>query len=61
VIELRTSQPPKEIERHLARLKLGAKMMRTMTMAEVRAVYGDLEEVRDILSQVLDRADGKLR
>jgi hypothetical protein len=30
-----------------------------MTMPEIRAVYSELETVRDALSALLDKADGK--
>jgi hypothetical protein len=38
---------------------MDVRLLATLTRAEASAVYGDIEMVRDILSLVLDRADGK--
>lgn len=61
MIKLHSSQPPLETNKRITRVRLSVKLLRTLTTAEVRAVYADLEEVRDMLSQILDRADGKFR
>jgi len=61
VIKLHSSQPDPEVGKRVMRIKLEVKLLRMMTMAEVRAVHDDLEETRDMLSTILDRADGKFR
>jgi hypothetical protein len=34
-------------------------LVRLLSAAEIRAVYSHIEQARDTLSQLLDRADGK--
>lgn len=38
---------------------MDAVALRKLSRAEVRAIYDKLETVRDALSRILDRADGK--
>lgn len=45
----------------VTRLMLDVKALTTLTGPQARAVYQELESVRDVLSIILDRADGKSR
>lgn len=53
------SQLPVLTQQRLFRLQADVRMLRTMTRDEVLTVYRELEWVRDELSRILDRADGK--
>lgn len=46
-------------EQRIIRMALDTRLLQLMTVAEIRAVYSELEAVRDAISKMLDRADGK--
>ena len=58
-VELVHSEPGPVMQKRLTRLMMDARLLATLTRAEAKAAYGELETVRDILSKILDRADGK--
>ena len=47
-------------EMRLTRVMADVVQLKKLTPAEARAIYRELELVRDALSTILDRADGKL-
>jgi hypothetical protein len=61
VIELHSSQPSPETYGCLRRILLDVKVLANLTEPQVRAIYKELECTRDLLSLILDKADGKLR
>jgi hypothetical protein len=48
------------LEQRVFRMMADVKMLRGLTVAEVRAIYADIEKVRDQLSDILDNCDGKI-
>lgn len=59
MIQLVHSAPSPVMQKRMTRLLADARIVATLTRAEAKALYQELETVRDILSRVLDRADGK--
>jgi hypothetical protein len=59
MIELVSSQPSTETEQRIIRMMTDAKVLAELSAAQARSVYKELEETRDVLSLILDRADGK--
>jgi hypothetical protein len=60
-IELITSEPHADEQKRIIRMLIDTRALQhLLTRAQVRAVYGELEQIRDALSHMLDRADGKL-
>ena len=60
MLKLVKTSPPPLLEQRVIRMEADVrKLQKTMTGAEVRAVYANLETMRDALSTLLDRADGK--
>jgi hypothetical protein len=55
---IKSDLPPNEQQR-LIRIQLDAYMLQRLTDAQARCVYSELECVRDALSRILDRLDGK--
>jgi len=47
------------LEQRVIRMEADARKLQTLTAAEIRAVYANLETIRDALSRLLDKADGK--
>jgi len=58
-IELATSQPETDLQKRLLRIRTDTRELAALTQAEARAIYEQLEAARDMISFVLDRADGK--
>jgi hypothetical protein len=59
-IELIKSEPHADEQRRIIRMLVDVRALEhLLTRAQVRSVYGELEQIRDTLSQMLDRADGK--
>lgn len=58
-VELVHSQPPIDVQIRLIRMLADALILRELSRAEAKAVYREIEMVRDELSKTLDRADGK--
>lgn len=58
-VELVHSQPTEDTQKRLIRMSIDVFKLGSLSKAEARAVYGELETVRDALSRILDRADGK--
>jgi hypothetical protein len=58
-VELVHSQPTADLKTRVTRMEMDAVALRKLSRAEVRAIYDKLETVRDALSRILDRADGK--
>jgi len=55
----KTSIPPLT-EQRVIRIEADVRFLqRQLTTAEIRAVYANLETVRDVISHLLDKADGK--
>jgi hypothetical protein len=48
------------LEQRMIRVMTDVTVLQTLTPAEIRAIYSELEHIRDALSQLLDRADDKL-
>jgi hypothetical protein len=48
-----------DVQQRIVRVSHDVRFMMTMTGPEVRAVYSEIEAMRDRLSEVLDKADGK--
>jgi hypothetical protein len=46
-------------QQRMIRLRNDIVALRTLSNPEIRAVYSELEALRDELSKLLDRADGK--
>ena len=59
MIELHSSQPSEDTMRSIARVMDDTQKLSLMTGPQARAVYHELESARDLLSLILDRADGK--
>jgi hypothetical protein len=47
------------LKQRIERMRDDAVVFQMLSVAEIRAVYSELEETRDILSRLLDAADGK--
>jgi hypothetical protein len=48
------------VKDRIIRMRDDAAVLQLMTVAQIRAVYADLEVTRDCLSLLLDKADGKI-
>lgn len=59
MIELHSSQPSPDTMNCIRRVMLEVEALSGLTGPQVRAVYRELEMIRDVLSIMLDRADGK--
>jgi hypothetical protein len=59
VIELHSSQPLPDTLNRIRRMMLDVDALSELTGPQARAVYRELEMIRDVLSLILDRADGK--
>lgn len=58
--ELVHSELSDEVKQRLTRMMLDARALRdSLTRAQCRSAFGYLEETRDLLSRLLDRAEGK--
>jgi len=60
-IELQYSQPSDETMQRVTRVMLDVQHLAKLTTPQARAVYQHLEATRDVLSVILDRANGKDR
>lgn len=60
MVELVHSAPSPVIQKRLTRMMMDVRLLATLTRAEARTLYDEIETVRDALSLILDRADGKL-
>lgn len=58
-VELVHSQPAPDLQKRMTRMEIDARTLSRLTRAEVRTIYTELEAVRDAISRILDRADGK--
>jgi hypothetical protein len=47
------------VKQRVIRMQLDTRLLQTMSAAEINAVYAELEWIRDTLSRLLDRVDGK--
>jgi hypothetical protein len=59
MLELVTHQPDRPTQERLIRVMLDVRALGRLTPAQTRAIYSELEDIRDLLSRLLDRADGK--
>lgn len=59
MLELFKTDITPQMEQRIIRLFLDVHVMQLMSNAEIRAVYKELEAIRDALSRMLDRVDGK--
>jgi hypothetical protein len=59
MLRLAKTELPVLTQQRVIRMQLDMRMLRTMKAAEIRAVYSELEWVRDELSRLLDHADDK--
>jgi hypothetical protein len=57
--ELATSQPDTDIQQRLLRIRTDTRALTGLSQVEARAIYPQLEAARDLMSFILDRADGK--
>jgi hypothetical protein len=48
-----------ETEQRMTRMLLDTRLLTELTKPEIRAIYSEIEAVRDRLSNLLDRCDGK--
>jgi hypothetical protein len=48
-----------DVQQRVIRMLADTRTLSVMTAPEVRAVYEELETIRDALSRLLDRADAK--
>jgi hypothetical protein len=53
------SNPNPVMGKRLLRVMVDVAYLRRMTIPEIRGRYDELEAVRDAISQLLDKADGK--
>jgi hypothetical protein len=58
-MNLRLISNPHPLTDRVTRTMIDTAALRRMSIAEIRARYGDLEAVRDAISELLDKADGK--
>jgi hypothetical protein len=58
VILVKTDLHPDE-QKRLIRMRHDVRWLMTWTAPEVRAVYDEIEAMRDLLSRILDKVDGK--
>lgn len=58
-IELHSSQPSPETIQRVTRMMSDVNALIELTGPQARAIYQELESMRDVLSLILDRADGK--
>ena len=47
------------LERLVIRMQSDVLLLRCLPIRDVKAIYNELEELRDALSKILDKADGK--
>jgi hypothetical protein len=59
MIRLAKTEIPPMLEQRVLRMLSDLYTLSKLTGPEIRAVYSPLEEARDALSRILDRADGK--
>jgi hypothetical protein len=59
MLRLIKSELPPLMQQRMTRVMQDTLVFSKMTIPEIRAVYSELETVRDALSVLLDRADGK--
>jgi hypothetical protein len=60
-IELIKSDPDDDEQKRVIRMMSDTRALkRQLSAAQVRSVYPQLEQIRDTLSLMLDKADGKL-
>lgn len=59
MIKLAKTDVSPVIQARIERVRRDALVFQLLSVAEIRAVYAELEEARDILSKLLDAADGK--
>jgi hypothetical protein len=58
VILVKTDLHPEDQQR-MTRMRHDVRAITQMTTPEVRAVYDEIEAMRDLLSRTLDKVDGK--
>jgi hypothetical protein len=59
MLRLAKTELPVLTQQRVIRMQLDMRMLRTMSAPEIRAVYSELEWVRDELSRLLDHANDK--
>jgi len=59
MLTLAKTEAPAIICDRIAHMQQTTISLRTLTPAQLRAVYPELQNIRDILSLLLDKADGK--
>lgn len=59
MLKLATSDPSEAVHERIAQMKRNTMALRTLNSAELRALYAEIERIRDCLSLLLDKADGK--
>jgi hypothetical protein len=59
MLKLATSAVTPMTEERLTRMLVDAKMLQRLDIAELRCAYSTIEALRDALSHMLDRMDGK--
>lgn len=52
-------QPVIDLETRVTRMEIDAMKLRVLDADQIKPIYDKLEAVRDALSVILDRADGK--
>jgi hypothetical protein len=59
MLKLVKTSPPPLLEQRVIRMEADARKLQALSAAEIRAVYANIETTRDVLSRLLDKADGK--
>jgi hypothetical protein len=59
MLQLAKTQPSEATLQRMTRMLLDAKAFQSLTRPEIRALYDEIEAVRDALSRLLDKVDGK--
>jgi hypothetical protein len=59
MLKLISSEAAPTTEKRIVRMRLEARVLAVLKTAEIKRYYDQIEFIRDQLSQLLDRADGK--
>jgi hypothetical protein len=51
--------PSPQVQQVMIRMSTDALLLSVLNKAEIRGIYDNVEAIRDKLSQLLDKADGK--
>jgi hypothetical protein len=51
--------PSVQMQQRVMRIEMDALKLMDLSRAEIKTIYDKIEQARDALSRVLDRADGK--